>query len=61
LRAALSADQGRFVLAVRRGDELWFAVDAEGPRPARATLDDLLACLAAAERTAGVTSKREAK
>jgi hypothetical protein len=55
MRAALSADQGAFVRAKRAGRTLTFRVLAEAPASARATLEDLLACLAAAERTAGLT------
>ncbi len=51
----LSADQAGFVATRRDGPELEFTVAARDARSARATIDDLLACLAAAERTLGIT------
>ncbi|MCI4330318.1 MAG: hypothetical protein L3K19_00520 [Thermoplasmata archaeon] len=55
LLRALEADQAGYVHAERDGSELRFAVRSEEPRQARATLEDLLACLSAAERTLGIT------
>jgi hypothetical protein len=56
LSEALAPDQGPFVRWERDGARLTFLVDADTPRSARATVEDLLACLGSAERTLGVTA-----
>lgn len=53
LAAALEADQPPGLRWRVRGAELLFEFTAVTPESARATADDLLACLSAAERTAG--------
>lgn len=55
LKQALEADQDRRVEARQEGDLLTFTVRADDPGSVRATVEDLLACLGAAERTLGVT------
>jgi transcription factor Pcc1 len=51
---AVAPDDAGFVTATREGDRVTFRVVSNEPRSARATLDDLLAGVAAAERTAAV-------
>jgi uncharacterized protein with PIN domain len=51
LRSALAPDQEGFVSAVLEGATLRFTVTARHEAELRRTLEDLLACLAAAERT----------
>lgn len=58
LARALAPDQGEFVRCERRGGTLLFEVESETPSTARATVEDLLACLGSAERAAGVTGTR---
>jgi hypothetical protein len=52
LRAAVAADDPAFVVVSVEGTTLVARVTAGSARSARATLDDLLACLGAAERAA---------
>ena len=56
LERALAPDQGTFVRCERDGVRLAFVVESESPAKARATVDDLLACLGSAERTLGITT-----
>ena len=58
LARALAPDQGEFVRCERRGAALAFEIEAESPATARATVEDLLACLGSAERAAGITGTR---
>ena len=58
LAAALRADQPDFVTWKVRDRALEFHFEAQTPESARATGDDLLACLSAAERTGVVSPKR---
>lgn len=58
MAAALEADQPAHLTWRVRGPVLEFDFAAETPESARATGDDLLACLSAAERTAEVVPKR---
>lgn len=51
LRAAVAADNPPFVRVEVEGTALVIRVTAASPESARATLEDLLACLSAAERT----------
>lgn len=51
LARAVAADHPGFVTGGARGATLRFRVEAPSPASARASLDDLLACVAAAERT----------
>jgi hypothetical protein len=60
LRRALEADQAGRVHAERDGANLSFTLSSDDPGSARATLDDLLACLGAAERTLGITPSARA-
>ncbi len=55
LRAAVRADTPDFVRFRVRGPTLTIRLEAATAASARATLDDLLACLGAAERAAGRT------
>ncbi|HZY69861.1 MAG TPA: KEOPS complex subunit Pcc1 [Thermoplasmata archaeon] len=50
LTEAVGPDQQGFVRAVRRGRVVTFVIEAESAGSARATADDLLACLTAADR-----------
>lgn len=50
LRAAVAADNPSFVRVEVEGSELVIRLTADSAGSARATLDDLLACLGAAER-----------
>lgn len=52
LRAAVAADNPSFVEVAVEGSALVVRVRAPSAQSARATLDDLLACLGAAERSA---------
>jgi hypothetical protein len=52
LRASVAADNPEFVHVEVEGTELVVRVTARSATSARATLDDLLACLGAAERAA---------
>jgi hypothetical protein len=58
LAAALEADQPEHLTFHVRGRVLEFEFTAPTPESARATGDDLLACLSAAERTENVTPAR---
>jgi hypothetical protein len=58
LAAALAADQPSGLVAHTRGRVLSFEFTAPTPESARATGDDLLACLSAAERTTGLSLRR---
>ena len=58
LAAALEADHPEHLTWHVRGRVLEFGFTALTPESARATGDDLLACLSAAERTAAVTPSR---
>lgn len=58
LAEALRADQPDHLTWRVRGRVLEFQFAASTPESARATGDDLLACLSAAERTGEVTPKR---
>jgi hypothetical protein len=58
LAAALEADQPEDLRWHVRGRVLEFRFDATTPESARATGDDLLAYLSAADRTAHLTSPR---
>lgn len=58
MAAALEADQPAHLTWRVRGAVLEFDFVAETPESARATGDDLLACLSAAERTADAVPKR---
>ena len=58
LASALEADQPAHVTWHVRGRILEFTFSGPTPESARATGDDLLACLSAAERTAQITSTR---
>ena len=51
LARAVAADNPTHVRVVAEGRELAIALDPTGPASARATLDDLLACLQTAQRT----------
>ena len=51
-RAAVEADNPEFVHVTVEGSDLVVRVAASSAASARATLDDLLACLGAAERAA---------
>ncbi|MGA8542629.1 MAG: KEOPS complex subunit Pcc1 [Thermoplasmata archaeon] len=52
LRAALAADNPSFVRVEVEGTALVIRVTAASPASARATLEDLMACVSAAERAA---------
>lgn len=56
LRDAIAVDTPGFVTLRVRGSDLIVHVTADSAESARATLEDLLACLKAAERTAGVAA-----
>ncbi|MFZ0831443.1 MAG: KEOPS complex subunit Pcc1 [Thermoplasmata archaeon] len=58
LAAALEADQPAHVTWHVRGRDLEFTFSGPTPESARATGDDLLACLSAAERTAQIIPKQ---
>ena len=58
LAAALEADHPDGLAWRARGRVLEFDFTARTPESARATADDLLACLSAAERTGEVIPKR---
>jgi hypothetical protein len=51
LRAAVAADNPEYVRVGVEGSDLVVRLEAPTAASARATLDDLLGCLAAAERT----------
>jgi hypothetical protein len=53
LRAAVAVDNPSFVRLDVEGTDLVVRVVASSAASARATLDDLLACLSAAERAVG--------
>jgi hypothetical protein len=48
---SLAADQPEFVQAERNGATVRFRIAEGSPQSLRATLEDLLACVQAAERT----------
>jgi hypothetical protein len=52
LRDAVSADNPEYVRVEVEGTDLVVRVTATSPASARTTLDDVLACLSAAERAA---------
>jgi hypothetical protein len=58
LAEALAADQPNHLTWRVRGRVLEFRFGASTPESARATGDDLMACLSAAERTAEITPSR---
>jgi hypothetical protein len=58
LWAAVAADNPAYVTGTVTGDTLEIRVAAAGPRSVRQTVDDLLAALAAAERTARAGARR---
>jgi hypothetical protein len=53
LRSAVVADNPEYVEVTAEGPELVVRLTAPSAASARTTLEDLLACLKAAERTAG--------
>jgi hypothetical protein len=53
LRAAVVADNPSYVAVTAEGSELVVRLTAPSAASARTTLEDLLACLKVAERTAG--------
>jgi hypothetical protein len=55
LRAAVAADNPSFVGIDVEGNDLVVRVRSDSPASARATLEDLLACLGAAERAGGAS------
>ena len=57
LRAAVAADNPDFVDARVVGSVLEIRVTASSPASARSTLEDLLACLKAAEGAAGLATR----
>ncbi|HTT73307.1 MAG TPA: KEOPS complex subunit Pcc1 [Thermoplasmata archaeon] len=57
LAAAVAADNPPFVRVTVDGPTLTVRVDGRSAASVRATLDDLLACLLAAERTIGAASE----
>ncbi len=57
LARALEADRPAFLRTGVRGSVLTFAFRAPNAASARATCDDLLACLAAAERVQGINPR----
>lgn len=54
LAESVGPDQQGFVRARRSGRVVTFVIEADSVGSARATADDLLACLTAAERAAAV-------
>ena len=58
MAAALEADQPAHVQWVVRGSSIQFRFTGATPESARATGDDLLACLTAAEKTAELPAVR---
>ncbi|MGI0131575.1 MAG: KEOPS complex subunit Pcc1 [Thermoplasmata archaeon] len=58
LARALAPDHDGFVRCAQDGATLEFRIEAPTPTRARATIEDLLACLGSAERTSGITSAR---
>ncbi len=56
---ALEADRPSFVRAVVNGSEVAFTLTGPTARSVRATADDLLACLAAAENATGIGRSAE--
>ena len=58
MAAVLEADRPEHLVSRVRGRVLEFEFTAPTPESARATSDDLLACLSAAERTSEVTPTR---
>ncbi|MGI0053507.1 MAG: KEOPS complex subunit Pcc1 [Thermoplasmata archaeon] len=56
IRRSLESDRPAYLATRRVGATLRIELQAEGAASARATLDDLIACLGAAERTGGLTS-----
>jgi len=56
LRAAVAADNPAYVAVTVVGDDLEIRLGATSAASARATLEDLLACLKAAEGAAGSAS-----
>lgn len=56
---ALAADRPAFLGTSTEGPELRFTVRAPSAESARATLEDLLACVQVAERTLGVPAVPE--
>ena len=56
LRGAVAADNPAFVRVEVEGADLIVRVTAESAESARATLEDLLACLSAAERASTAAS-----
>jgi hypothetical protein len=51
---AVAVDDPGTVSILRRGDRVVVEAEGEDPASLRRTLDDLIACLGAAERTAGI-------
>jgi hypothetical protein len=58
LRAAVAVDNPPYVAIDLEGTELVIRLTASSAASARATLEDLLACLSAAERAAAVSPRR---
>ena len=58
LRRAVVADNPSYVEVTTEGAELVVRVTARSASSARTTLDDLMACLSAAERAAAAASAR---
>lgn len=56
LRRAVAADNPSYVTVTTEGSELRVRLTAPSAASARTTLEDLMACLKAAERTAGAAS-----
>jgi len=52
--ASVSVDDPGAVAMQRNGDRLVFEVSGRSASTLRTTLDDLIACIGAAERTAGI-------
>jgi hypothetical protein len=54
---AIAADDPTTHTLHRRGDLVIIEVEGNNPATVRATLDDLIACVGVAERTAGIVKK----
>lgn len=59
LRASVAADNPPFVVVERDGHELVVRLRAPSASSARATLEDLLSCLSAAERAMHAVPREE--
>ena len=58
LRRAVAADNPAYVEVRTEGAELVVRTSANSARTVRSTIDDLMACLTAAERARAMTPKR---